>query len=528
MITQKLKIKNSTYEHDSRYACAFRMLFINFELSQDEGFIKNLRNKFEMDSWMIQTLLSEVKTKLSQVETFKLEKENQILILEKELENGVSNKMFLGTKGRREKYKITSKINYLKNNLNKPIIFGTKSLLRKISFLSNPVQGESQKHKRIRKRKLRRFKKEYSNKRNIPISIIGEAPQKSNRKFDFDFKNNKVVYKPKKGVKHPIEFYCSKKQKQELLKLQEQVGEQAISVRVDNGYIYFSYDEQKLNNFHFNENEYFQELRKIPKENKEKRKDCYKRWVHEQEDRMFFKKNTNRYIAFDLNPEYIGFVVLEKIKEDKFKVLHKECVSFKNLNTKLKLSSRNIRQIYQNNKRIFELKQTWKYIFRLAKHYKVAHVVIEQLKFDRKLINENSSEANRLTRNIWHRTKTTNLIQKYCNTIGLKLIEVNACYSSFIGNIKHGFFDPVSAAIEIGRRGIAKFIKGHFYPPLEGSDFDTMYRLGLDVRDKTISTWREAYLLFNESGLRYRQELKNFSEINLQSKKSSTLLYSFV
>ena len=131
---------------------------------------------------------------------------------------------------------------------------------------------------------------------------------------------------------------------------------------------------------------------------------------------------------------------------------------------------------------------------------------------------------------IWHRTRTTNLIQKYCNTIGLKLIAVNACYSSFIGNIKHGFFDPVNAAIEIARRGITKFIaKSGFYPPLERSDLDTMNRLGLDVQNKTISTWVEAYKLFVKSKLRYRLELQdcNFLENNLRSHKSCTISYIF-
>ena len=53
----------------------------------------------------------------------------------------------------------------------------------------------------------------------IPITIAGETRQKGNRLFNLDFEDNKVEFKPKKGIKILVEFKMSNKQKEELLKV---------------------------------------------------------------------------------------------------------------------------------------------------------------------------------------------------------------------------------------------------------------------------------------------------------------------
>ena len=155
---------------------------------------------------------------------------------------------------------------------------------------------------------------------------------------------------------------------------------------------------------------------------------------------------------------------------------------------------------------------------------------MEELNFKQKGVNESANEANRKTKNIWHRELTNNLITKYCNILGIEKIEVNPCYSSFIGNIKHIYFDPLNAALEIARRGQNKFVKGAFYPSLGSIDFDTMYHFfGLDVQKSTPANWQKALALFKNSGLRYRRRLDetSFSEIKLFSEKSCTSSYNF-
>lgn len=523
MKTKKLERKEGcdVTDYCKNYTGMFHDLYFNFELSEDAGFKKGLQEKYNMDSWNYQSCKTEVLTKLKQYEAEQKTKQNKLAELLEITE----------FESKRHKFKVHQKIAYLKRGIGRSITFGTRALLGTISFLSNPVKG--QKQNRIRNRKLSRAKAEYAENRLLPISIIGEAPQKSNRKFDFDLVNKKVIFKPKMGVKIPIEFYCNDLLHAELMQLQQQVGEQSISVRLDNNHIWLSYDEEKLNGFAFNESEYFKERKLIPKENTVKIKACGLKWVLEQEQRMFENKNENRFIGFDLNPEYIAFSIVERCnkKDDSFKIIHSECIDLTSLNTKLSLSSTDKKQIQQNNKRIHELGCVWKYIFKKALHFQVANCSIENLFFKPELINSKSSEANRKILNIWHRTKTVNLITKHCNTIGIKLIGVNACYSTFIGNIKHGFFDPVNSAIEVARRGIAKYLgKKFFYPPLGRSDFDTMRQFGLDVQNKTVSTWVKAFKLFKDAELRYRRELLgcNFLESNLLSHKSRTLSYKFI
>lgn len=56
-----------------------------------------------------------------------------------------------------------------------------------------------------------------------------------------------------------------------------------------------------------------------------------------------------------------------------------------------------------------------------------------------------------------------------CNIYGVEFIEVNACYSSFVGNFCYGsdsIPDMIASSIEIARRGYKKFSKEWFYPPL--------------------------------------------------------------
>ncbi len=518
----------------------YRKLYTNFELSEDKNFQKELRERWNLDSWFFNSCLIEVSMKMEQNET---QRKNNIAKIEELQKILFKDEFEAGKKGRRTKFNITKSLQYLTTHIGKNITFGTKALLQKVTYLHNYINGlkaslikeQDPKAKQNIGRKLARAeldlstkKSEYQRNRILAIISVGEAPQKGNRKFDFDLVNRKMVFKPESGIKYPFEFYCSKAQYADLCKLQTQLGEQAITVSLDNEYVYITFDNEKLNGYAFNEREFKREIKVIPKENKEERTACSRRWKQEQEARKLTNKKTNRYLAVDLNPEHIGYSIIDKIGNNNFKTVLTQCINLSGLNVKLSLSSEDKLQVYQNNKRIHEIYEAWKSIFSIAKRYKVSHFVQEDLEFKQKGVNENASEANRKTKNLWHRTITTTVIQKYCQEMGIKLLSVNACYSSFIGNIKHKLFDPVSASIEIGRRGITKYLKGnYFYPPLEGTDLDTMSQFGLDVLDKTISNWKEAYNAFKTSKLRYRWENLFSSESNLKSHKSCVNIYRY-
>ena len=175
-------------------------------------------------------------------------------------------------------------------------------------------------------------------------------------------------------------------------------------------------------------------------------------------------------------------------------------------NIKLGKSSDDIKQKHLNNKRKHGIYHVWRDLFEIAKYYKCGYIVLEDLNMKNKDLGNKTS--NRKVNNIWYRELSTNLIDKYCNRTGIQKIEINPCYSSFIGNLTNDYVDSINASIEICRRGIFKYIKNNFYPRFNtGTIVDTMSRLN-KLRDvsylKDCNNWVEMYRKVRESGLRYR------------------------
>ena len=92
-------------------------------------------------------------------------------------------------------------------------------------------------------------KEEYKTKRLMPMTFSGETRHNGNRMFNLDIEHNTVVFKPKCKVKIPVQFTCSNKQKEELLKVQELClkKEFALAISLNNDYVSFSFDEEKIN-----------------------------------------------------------------------------------------------------------------------------------------------------------------------------------------------------------------------------------------------------------------------------------------
>ena len=111
-----------------------------------------------------------------------------------------------------------------------------------------------------------------------------------------------------------------------------------------------------------------------------------------------------------------------------------------------------------------------KKLFNIAEHYHCAMFVIEDLELNGKL----SREANRKVNNVWNRGLFVGCINRRCNERGIELVKVNPCYSSFIGNIEYPYADACNASIEIGRRGIMRYMKGGFYPDITSEDIHTL------------------------------------------------------
>ena len=511
-----------------QYSYAFKSLYCNFNKVSDKEFTGKLRTKFKLSVYELNCLIVEVKAKFDAVTAIKANNEQRIVDLERDIIslNNIKNRTKRIT---RKLFKLKNKLEYHKSRLSKDITFGTLETLRRLSFLNND--------KKNNKDEILKVKEEYKSKRLLGIYYVGSLNDpNSNRHFIFDFENNKLIYKPYKGRKIEINFVISNNKKKDLIRLQKIKDSKFIplTVRLSHNYVTISFDEEKLNGYGFDEKSYKSELSKIDKSDKETRKAVYIKYAKEQDDRKLENKNKLRYCSIDLNPEYIGVSIFDKVNNGgELKLIEVFTYDL----TKLMVKSNKANTVklskYITNKRKFEIGNIYKHLFNKVKHYKCAYFVIEELNFKTDNKNEASKEANRKVKNIWNRDYQYNLITKHCNINGIKLIEVNPCYSSFIGNMMYQYFDPSNSAIEIGRRGIVKYVKGKFYPKLTVSIIDTgLNRLGLtDVQSLKTLTWVNFFNTIKETKVKYRFNLADASQYSSFSKninKTKWNIYSFV
>ena len=538
MITTKLKIyscSNNTFVENKQrqYSYAFRKLYKNYDLVKNIEFLQYFKKEFNLSDYEKNCLIIDVKTKINQTQSWKDQTEDKLVDISKQI-NYLISKASLDKKEKCKLSKLYKKESYFNKSLSKNIVFGKKSLLQKLSFLSNDKTNNSI--------EIQEVKDEYQQNRLLPINYVGSKnDNNSNRYFNFNFENNKIIYKPNVKTKIEIIYSAKKNYQKKLLQLQKIVNSKLlpITIKLSTEYIYISYDEETLNGFGLDESSRKQEVKNIKEEHIDKDKqqllvkEVYKKYYDEQKDRQLKNKLPNRYLSIDLNPEYIGCSILDKINENgDFKIVKTFCYDLSLHNQRLKISSTDKKQKYQNNKRKFELYQILKRIFTLTKHYKVSYFVIEDLNFKSLIVNESSKEGNRKTKNLWYRNLIINSISKYCNELGIQLIKINPCYTSFIGNIKYNYFDPINASIEIGRRGIIKYIKNNsFYPKITSKDIDTMSSL-LKVRDVQSLTWVGWYNEFKKHrDIKYRwglSQLGRYHEtFSLNNIRSKVNVYSF-
>ncbi|MBP5785475.1 MAG: hypothetical protein J6W16_07840 [Methanobrevibacter sp.] len=149
--------------------------------------------------------------------------------------------------------------------------------------------------------------------------------------------------------------------------------------------------------------------------------------------------------------------------------MHKRVFDLSKLTKKSGKSSSNAKSKYFVNKRKFETINLAYEIDKLVKSWNVGKIVIEDICFENKL---KGKERNRLCKNSWDRCLFENKLGMLSKLHGYEVVEVNAAYSSIVGNIMYGNEttpDMVAASIEIARRGFKKFEKGWFYPDFRKS-----------------------------------------------------------
>ena len=536
----------------SNYTYAFRKLHKHYHKIDDKKFEDSLRKKYNLTDIEFRSLKSDVSTKFSQTVTNKQGQEEELMWAEHDLKELKNN----GKKSKnntRNIFKKHNKIKSLEDSLIRNITFGQKVVLRALVKLYNNVhvikndikKTPEEKEKLLSENKLNIEKKtkEWHDNRVLHFYILGEANQKGNRFFDFDFKNHTIIYKPFKGKKVEFKYSCSKTYQKELLKLKELIDakEISITVQVSIKQICISFDNEVLSGYYIDKKERTKEVKEINKQNLSKEektiiiKQVYQKYHEELRKQKLVGKVEERYVAVDLNPDYIGYCIADKGENGISKIIEKGVIDLRDLHEKLNLPSDHPDVLKQNNKREFEINNSWKSFFNVINHYKCAYFIKEDIDGISKNEAFENREANRKVRNVWHREITNWQIEKRCIEAGIEVIPIIPVYTSFIGNIMYDYFDATNAAIEICRRGMFKFKKGLFYPAITGTIFDTMskffiqQKIELKLRDaqifKNCESWISLYKIAADNGLRWRwswSEIKKtystFSVNNIKSK----------
>lgn len=307
----------------------------------------------------------------------------------------------------------------------------------------------------FKRNKLTITKEEYKAKRISPIYSIGEADKLGNRLFRLK-PGNMLTFQPNRLHHIDLELIGLRKHRQNIVSILTELANQrkiTLTYKLSNEYVWISYDEKLVTNI------------KTP-------------------------KIKNRVFAIDMNPNYVGWSIVDWKSSSNFRIVKEGIISIKELNdydNKQKIDSTKRKHI--SNIRHHAILEICKKLVDTAIYYRCNKFVLEDLKFK---TNGSYSKFNRLTRNQWCRDLLEINILKRCNICNINVIKVKPEYSSFIGNFLFrqvtNMPDMVLASIEIGRRGYeysSQYIdkiknkkKNIVFPDI--SDFDDLYTKSLE------------------------------------------------
>ena len=355
-------------------------------------------------------------------------------------------------------------------------------------------------------------KEQFNLKRLNPLCSVGEKKSGTksvhgNRKFKLSSDLSFITLKLKeKKIKLNLKSYRQnvKRQLIEIYKHQL-LDDIAITYKVDLEYVYITFDETILTSNRFNKN---------------------------------FNPIENRIISIDLNPNYIGYSIVDWKSSNEFKVIHSGVYSIKELNDKdfnLKgngFSSSSKERVYISNKRQHEILEISKNLINKAIYYKCSIFSIEDLNI-KSSNKENGKHFNKLVNNLWCRNTLVNNLTKRCNIFKIKLLKVKPEYSSFIGNFLFRSLnlpDMILSSIEISRRAYefynqyvikTKNIKKNIIQP-NISDFKDLIIKSLEEFNinERFESLIDIYYFFKKSKLMYRLSLDKF---NLKFFRSNSL-----
>ena len=329
-------------------------------------------------------------------------------------------------------------------------------------------------------------KEEYKARRISPVYSIGEADKSGNRMFILK-PGNILTFKPDRLHHINLELVGIRKHRQNIIsKLTELARQRKITLtyKLSSEYVWISYDEKLVTSI------------ETPKIN-------------------------NRIFAIDMNPNYIGWSIVEWKSSSTFNIVKEGIISIKELNdydNKQKIDSTKRKHI--SNIRHHAVIEICKNLVDTAVYYRCDKFILEDLKFN---TSGSYNKFNRLTRNQWCRDLLETNITKRCNIYNINVIKVKPEYSSFIGNFIFrqvtDMPDMVLASIEIGRRGYeysSQYIdktknkkKNIVFPDI--SDFNDLYTKSLEefsIKEKP-DNMLTLYSYIKNTKMTYRVTISN-------------------
>lgn len=341
-------------------------------------------------------------------------------------------------------------------------------------------------------------REEYREKRIGKLFIVGESNQRANRMVRINEDIDSFTFFPARGTKIQLTIAGGYRRYKPILKKLHELQESKaapITYSLDSEYIYVTYDELLLATYK-------------PQ-----------------------KPLKNRVFAIDLNPNYVGWSVVDWNSSNDFHIVDKGVISAKLINDadfalkEKKLPSDSPERLYLNNKRTYEVFEICKLLVNKARHYRCELFIAEELKIKSR-DNSKGAKYNKLVNNLWSRDKMVMNLKKRCGCYGQRFMTVPAQYSSFIGNFLYrnlNLLDMVLASLEVGRRGYefhSQYIakekeerKNIVIP--EVSDFGDWYFKSLEEFDILGGIVKpvEVYEYLKESKHRYRLSLEGFDRL---------------
>lgn len=298
--------------------------------------------------------------------------------------------------------------NKAETNKENKIIFGGKKLF--LNRIKNLISKEE-----FQKQKLR------------PLCVVGASYNKGNAKFQI-ISDKEILFKPSKNEHFILNLSSVGKNYQNYLKALISAQNKKllpITYKLDFNYIYITFDVNKI------------------KEEKQT------------------KKIKDRIFAIDMNPNYIGWSVIQWKNSEKYHLIKSGVISLKSLNdydNSLKgkgFSVESKERKYITNKRKYEVIEIAHTLCKLANHFKCEIFSLEDLNI-KSSDKEKGRKFNKLCNNQWNRNILIHIINKQCSLYNIYVQKVIASYSSFQGNLiyrEEKLPDMILSSIEISRRG---------------------------------------------------------------------------